>query len=290
MPDQYRRSIAELVTRYEFEPGLRDIYVEGDRDKFLLKWFLEFNRSNQVVVYPIEMSVEVPAEVLRLHGEYGNRGRVIALCKELDRALPANAENIRGLIDKDYSEILQKLPSSRSLLCTDFSCIECYAIGERTLEKFCHLYLGLIVPDDRFREMFEILTELFLLRAAKISLAASAPWVNTFIRLCSIRDGSVTFDRDTFATRLVNASRGLLNRLALDAKVAELRQRLSADFRQQINGHALVQMFSWFAHQMGVDASIYNQIALQRALITSIEYDELLQTNLFQSIQAWSIS
>ena len=36
-----RRSIEELITRYELEPSLKDIYVEGHSDKVIIEWFLQ---------------------------------------------------------------------------------------------------------------------------------------------------------------------------------------------------------------------------------------------------------
>ena len=36
MFDVEKRTVEELIARYEFEPGLRDIYVEGEFDSDLL--------------------------------------------------------------------------------------------------------------------------------------------------------------------------------------------------------------------------------------------------------------
>jgi hypothetical protein len=288
MPDPYRHSIAELITRYELEPDLRDLYVEGDRDRFLLKWFFKRIGRRGVTVYLIESSVDVPAALLARHGGHGNRGRIIALCVELASALPNTGKAVRGLIDKDYSEILGTIPTARFLIVTEFSCLECYAIGERTLDKFCHLYLGYIVPREHFDEMFGILAELFLLRAAKIALTNSAVWPDSFARLCRLNRGRVYFSRAEFVDRLLNAAAGAIERYALEEKVTELRAKLSIDFRQHLNGHDLIQLFSWYAHQVGVDRSIYNKVAMQRGLLTSIELEELQMCVLFKTLLSWS--
>jgi hypothetical protein len=286
MPDPYRRSIAELITRYELEPNLRDIYVEGDRDKFLLQWFFRSIGLDRPVVYAINVAVDIPPRLLRRYGG-GNRGRVITLCADLEAGLAASARNVFGLVDKDYSELLGTLPLCRYLLLTDYSCMECYALSDRALEKFCHLYLGVRIPNDCFQELFSVLVELFLLRAAKIALGPAA-WVNNFKGLCSIEDQEIKFNRDAFLERLVNASAGALDLETLNAKISELRSRLSADYRQQINGHDLVQILSWYAHRIGVPLAIYNEAPLHRGLVTSVEIGELLQTRLFQTIRTWA--
>jgi hypothetical protein len=288
MPDPYRHSIAELVTRYEFEPELRDIYVEGDRDYFFLGWFFKCIGRHQVVIYTIEASVDVPARLLAGNTLFGNRGRVIGLCMELATKLSEIADNVLGLVDKDYSEILNAMPSYLRLLYTEFSCLECYALSEHALTKFCHLYLGYVIPKIHFDDMFHILAEIFLLRCAKLSIARTAPWLDIFTRLCSIRQGHVTFDRNVFIDRLLNASAGTYDRGALEAKVTELRLQISADFRQKLNGHDLIQIFSWYAHQVGVDHTIYSKKPLHRALLTSVELEELQVRPLFQRLSAWS--
>jgi hypothetical protein len=58
-----RRTLEELVTRYQLEPGLRDIYVEGKTDKILLEWFLEQRGVKSFAVYEID-TVEIPAQKL----------------------------------------------------------------------------------------------------------------------------------------------------------------------------------------------------------------------------------
>ncbi len=287
MPDPYRRSIEELITRYELEPQLRDIYVEGDRDRFFLNWFLVRSGCRQAVVYPIETSVYIPPVLLARNRVSGNRGRVIVLCLELAAKLSRNSNNVLGLVDKDYSQILGESVESHLLLWTDFSCLESYALSDRALQKFCSIYLGVVISVDRFSEMFVILRDVFLLRCAKLACARSAAWLDAFTRLCSIRDGRVYFDRAQFVDRLLNASAGAIDRGSLEAKVAELRGLLSGGFRQELNGHDLIQMFSWYAHQIGVDRSIYSKTPLQRALLTCVEFEELSRYTLFQRLLEW---
>jgi hypothetical protein len=41
MSEAEARTIAELVTRYEFEPKLKDIYVEGADDKAILEGMIK---------------------------------------------------------------------------------------------------------------------------------------------------------------------------------------------------------------------------------------------------------
>ncbi len=64
--DNERRTLEELVTRYQLEPELRDIYVEGKTDKILLEWFLEQKGVENFAVYEID-TVEIPTQKLFLN-------------------------------------------------------------------------------------------------------------------------------------------------------------------------------------------------------------------------------
>lgn len=287
MAEPYRRSISELVTRYEFEPGLRDVYVEGDRDRAMFTWFFSCVDCSNAVVYPIS-GVDVPSELLQRMDVSGNRGRVVALCAELANWLPQDARNIVGAVDKDDTELRDGSLSSRYLITTDFSCIECYALSERTLNKFCMLYLGRVVTANQMSEVLNVAMEVFLLRVAKNILAKSAHWIEEFTRFCMLTGGgAIRFDRKVFMERLVGASGGLLNLSALEASFSELKGKTS-DVRQAINGHDLVRILSWLAQKLGVDGSIYNRAPVQRALIACIEFQELMVMPLFQCLASWS--
>ena len=51
---QERRTIAELVARYELEPTLRDVYVEGRFDSAVLTWLFRERGCVDAVVYEID--------------------------------------------------------------------------------------------------------------------------------------------------------------------------------------------------------------------------------------------
>ncbi len=286
MTESNRRSISELVARYEFEPTLRDLYVEGERDWFLLDWFFRSLHLDNVVVYLIA-GVDVPPRLLRSLGVAGNKGRVVALCEQMALHLNNDARNLLGLIDKDRDDLLGVSFSSRFLVTTDFSCIECYGLSDRALNKFCAVYLGKEISADRRAELLNLAVESFVLRTAKLILSNSAGWID--ITRCCTTDGTrISFDRDDFIERLCHVSSSKFSRDDLRTKFSELFEVRPADLLQSINGHELVQILSWFAHAIGVPNSICNPEPLQRALMASIELEELISMPLFQRLSDWA--
>jgi hypothetical protein len=283
----YKKRIAELITRYKFEPTLHDIYVEGERDRLFLTAFFAHFKARDVGVYPISV-VDVPSSMVKQLCIAGNRGRVVALCLAIDAEISPDLANVLGLIDKDFDELFHDVPNSRLILLTDFSCLECYSLYDHSFNKFCLIYLGKYIEPDKLARMSEILVEVYLLRAAKRALAEEAPWIPDFTRCCKMVDGNVCFDREGFIDRLLNVWAGRVNRELLDVKVLELQTRLQGDCRSGINGHDLVRLLSWVAHHMGVAQDIYREAALGRGLLTSVEFAELEGAPLFRRLLAWA--
>ena len=59
-----RRTIAELVARYDLEPSLRDVFVEGPSDRTLVELALTFlGESNRIRAYEVD-TVDLPAALV----------------------------------------------------------------------------------------------------------------------------------------------------------------------------------------------------------------------------------
>jgi hypothetical protein len=157
------------------------------------------------------------------------------------------------------------------------------------LHKFSNIYLGKDVEAACYKSIFSVAKQLFLLRAAKISLG-NMSWVEGFTRLCSIEKGQIAFDLDEYVRRLVAASAGRLNEHALRERYKEFQDRaVDSDFRQLINAHDLVSLLSWYARQyLHVEGHISNERALQRGLLTSVEGATLKLTALFGALDNWA--
>src|SRR5204863_7260383 len=159
MAEVYRRTLDELVTRYMFEPALRDLYIEGDQDRGVFDCFFLFKGVSQVKAYAIS-NIEIPEEFLRHHGLSGNRGRVCALALHLEHNLPPNCVAALGLVDSDFAPIFGDLPRTRLLVATDYACLECYAIAGASFTKFCRLYLRRDIDGDLAAQLFGVLKEI----------------------------------------------------------------------------------------------------------------------------------
>lgn len=124
----------ELLTKYDLEPALVDIYVEGAEDESFYGYHLE-KMGKQFRFVDIS-TIDFPEclDLTKYDLENNNRDKIIYILKIINEAIPQN--NIFGIIDRDilqYTRDLNNLP--QNLFLTDFSCIEMYFLCPRSIAK-----------------------------------------------------------------------------------------------------------------------------------------------------------
>ena len=50
-----RRTIPELVAKYRLNPGVREVYVEGEFDRRVIRWYLNSKQLRDVAVIRVEV-------------------------------------------------------------------------------------------------------------------------------------------------------------------------------------------------------------------------------------------
>lgn len=100
MTEIARRTIDELRMRYELEPALHDVYVEGQFDQDVISTCLREHGEYERTVYSID-SIEVPIGILAAHHlTDGNKQRVLALAQELSPLPPECSFRCLGFVNK----------------------------------------------------------------------------------------------------------------------------------------------------------------------------------------------
>lgn len=185
-----RRQIDEIIALHEREPLLREVIVEGNRDKYFFEWFLGENGLPDVPVLEVS-TIEVPTALVTTRGlEDGNRGRVIALAEVLAADGPAS-EKVTCIVDADFDWLLGLHNDCPALLSTDFACVEAYAFNANTIGKVIRLVLGGFGknPSTVLEQLAGPLQDLFLLRAAnhvaKLGLDFDRPNNSGFYEACT---------------------------------------------------------------------------------------------------------
>jgi hypothetical protein len=182
MEDEKRRKLDELVARYELEPSLHDVYVEGLTDKSIIQWFLDESNldTKNCTVYEID-TVDIPTDQLFALGlNDSNRSRVIFLAFQLQRLIETSLPHVVCIADRDFDDLIGSSSiESELLLFTDYTSIEMYLFDSNMIEKFLRLALR---KDDLeavniIKNISHSLEEMFLLRAANQSLSYGMQWL-----------------------------------------------------------------------------------------------------------------
>ncbi|WP_182866634.1 hypothetical protein, partial [Stieleria mannarensis] len=161
----------ELSVIYEQEPELRDVYVEGQRDRGLITWY--FGRDIDLSTYEAG-DIDLPAELLANHGQTpGNRGRAIALAMELQERV-ANHQQCKFavVVDADCDYAIGIENSCPVLFRTDLANTEMYLHDSRVIQNFIDLNCPGAIGDPYafLQETSGNLRKVFAVRSAIQSL------------------------------------------------------------------------------------------------------------------------
>lgn len=280
-----RRTVEELIARYELHPDLRDIYVEGEFDAFLLRWFFSDSDIQDVCVYEIG-TVEITSELLSFaQSENNNKGRVIALAKKLEQVLGTQSQQVTLIIDKDFDYLLQYNPSTEILLVTDYACMEMYLFNQWHLEKFWTLVLQetiLSIP-QLLKQMATILQELYLLRFSNVKKSLGFEWMS-FARCCELAtSGEVTFNKDEFITKYLHKNQAIARKEEILAFIELYREQLSSDCRMNANGHDFFELLEWLSKKLK-PRCFRNTEAFHRAFLGCLEVSRIREEPLFSKL------
>lgn len=264
MTDYPRWTISELAARYDLEPELKDIFVEGPFARDLIRKLL-LNDGGRAV-YEIN-SVDVGAELLRKHRfSIGNKQMVIVLSREL--AVITVGGRVKCLVDQDLDHWFGELETNHTLVWTEYNSLESYFLDEyfiRTLiidtakAKIDDFYLLM-------KTLIYSLRVLFAFRLADRELALSLDWI-AFDRYCSLKGSVIELDKTNYIVQVLNKNNKYHKKREVEASVESWLARLQGDPRLETREHDFIESLSWLI-RAGRGMKEFAQTAvLQRLLV-----------------------
>lgn len=284
-----RRTIKELVLRYELHPELGDVYVEGGTDEAFIEWFLMQNERRDWYVYPID-TVNVPADLVYGRDlEVSERGEVLTLGMELSERLQGvPCRKPVCIADSDTLALDEREINCDLCLLTDFTSMEMYAFNTKTLDKFLRMFVQTdgISAIELMEGISAALTQLFVVRVVFHRWKNGIGVLNEFTRCCEKGDFGVELDvRDLITRSLQPTARKY--RPALETIIEEvdvLRSKVPNDIRLAIRGHDFIDLMVWFLDGYGVPTELRNKKVVHRALYTSLEMGDLIEYPMFAEL------
>ena len=286
MVDETRATINDLIAIYEFEPNLRDIYVEGESDADILKWLSLSFKTKNTKVYCIS-NVQVDSDLVP-EDESGNRGRVIGLANELTKESSSYSKNILCVIDKDFDDFLDKNHDSEYIKCTDYANMEMYLYNKIDLQKFFEIALRKEYKDKIYEQLSTTLQEIFLVRLTKKFLYNDFSWVE-FGNCCTLtKNNDLVFDTKKFVSILIDFHQYSDQVCEFIEHMDSFRPKLNEDYRYQIHGHDLICLLTWYAKKIKVKKDLCNIDSITSAFRMNINYQEFSEFPLMKNLIDWA--
>jgi hypothetical protein len=280
-----RRSIQELEARYQLEPTIRDIFVEGDFDIDVITWFKSEIDVDDIVVYGIDTVDTSDIDLGEEEDGGGNRRRVILLARHFENHL--NLRNrIAFIADMDEGRLFRRIPSVDGLLFTDYACMESYAYTEQNVWKF----MTFIVPSQIGRHhcvqlkrcLDSILLKAFVIRgwAKQNGLRHRDVGLAAF---CSTGGGAISFDSSSMVSAILRKNGSTLDIDEVLIALDDIVSQCSVDPRHQVDGHDLGNLLSYLIRS--VFSVHLRENILLRQLFAQMEIGVILAYPLFLALK-----
>jgi hypothetical protein len=239
-----RFTIEELQVRYDLEPSLNDIYVEGIFDKEIIDRLHSTADKPYRAIYEID-AVNVPPELVKSYKlTDGNKQRVLTLARELAKIV--DQCHYKCLVDRDLDHWFGSLEDTKNLAWTDHTSIELYYLSEEFVRDITVVTAKCKITNWlKFYESFiTVLRSLYAMRLADRSLALSMNWLSAD-RSLSALGSQIVFDRDGYINKLLIANKKSSQFKEYHALFNQWENKLTNDPRSHIRGHDLISMISW---------------------------------------------
>jgi len=270
MSDYPRWTVAELSARYEFEPELADVFVEGEFDKDVLSACFKSSGELDRVVYVIDC-VTIDAELMISHGlDEGQKQRVITLARELGRI--EQDCRYRCLVDRDLDHWFGPLESTPRLIWTDYCSLELYYLSEDFLYHLLVVTAKSRLADwsKYFHSLLGALRDLYMARLVARELNMALDWLEPH-NCIKLTNGLVHLDSVTYLDKLLNKNAKAGSRQKFLEKLAEWDTRVSGDPRNYIRGHDLVSLIVCTINRSKGLRELACKVTIERILVLSSE-------------------
>ena len=296
--DEYSRTVEDLISIYEEEPTLKDVFVEGEHDKHFFEFFFDYNNLENIVVYQIS-SISIREKIfneLGLQNKKSKKNQVISLAYDLFINL-SSYKQLRCIVDKDMDEYFEdSLFHWDLLLYTDYTSREMYFLNPMTIKKFIKLYLhGLPISEfELIKKICQILQEIFLIRLTLKKIDENVeliPFSNK--KRCPSLKFNITFNSSKYIKDLIISRALNIKFESFVSIINDFREKLSEDVRNNIRGHDFSNLLAYFLgknykRKINKKSRKFDEINVEASLYSCIEISDLLEENLFKNLYNWA--
>ena len=270
-----RKKIKEIISLYNVEGELNDVFVEGHSDYIFYSWFCEACNLKIPSIYKIE-TIEIDISHLESSSlANNNRDRLIYLSRQFEQANLKSVQKPLCIVDRDFD---LDLVDNDYLSITDYHSHEVYAFTKKTFLNFFRLSLNNVnVEIDNVYSGFSIiLKSLYSIRKTNLNLKWNMQWqpIENYVK---ILDGKIVFEKDKFvdAYLKVNKKKDLITNFK--AELLSIEDKLEKDHIHYIRGHDFLELMLVFIKKFPIKIETYlrNDAFLKKTILQAIPQDEL---------------
>ncbi|MBS7243190.1 MAG: hypothetical protein KIG98_02430 [Comamonas sp.] len=279
-----RRTINDLIIRYELEPSLKDIFVEGLFDKEILGQYAKSHEHNDISFYEID-SVDVPHDLLKkYHLTDGNKQRVIALANELE--ILGESSKVFCLVDKDLDHFFEEIKDKGRLRWSIFCSIEGHYLSEQTITDIIFtLGKAKIIDSQAFMRSLEItLKKLYALRLSDRKLSLNLNWV-ALKKYLKKKGDEVDFNHNSYINSLLNANSKMQYLADFKKEFEDWILKVNCDIRDCSRGHDYTQILAWSIEAFGGQKEFSTSAAIERLFVLLARSVKTLSNEILREVR-----
>jgi len=282
IPNDYKRSIEEIVILYKLEKNIKDLYVEGKSDRFFLEWHLKKMGVIHLNIYTIE-DIFIPPEVLFKKGyEDNNRDRVLFLICCLNEDI--SIDKYKGIIDKDILYFTRGLPVINNVLLTDYSCFEMYAYNKEVFTKINDTGFSHKIPNNLFIFINNVLlfTTAIRIFEKRMCISINKPELKKYIT--SINN-KLDFEEKKYLSAIQSNNNVGLSYDNFSKKISDISIELqNNDVKDFSNGHDFITITNCSLKELGIISRHITDDAIKAIIMVAIDTESLKTYNLFMEL------
>jgi hypothetical protein len=258
-------TIQELLARYELEPELSDVFVEGKFDKEVLTQAFSLT-SERFAFYEID-TVHVPKETVERYGlTSGNKQRVMALAKEL---VPVSQDaRFICLVDRDLDHWFGEPSPAGRLRWTIHCSLELHFLTPEVIKDILITTGRAKVGDLALfaTSVQAVLRSLYILRIADRQCAFSLTWVSPR-RYLSKKGDMIEFDVDRYKMALLTSNGKSAQKAAFDRVCSDREKEFNCDVQSTARGHDFTTLMAWAMTEFSGYREFASESAIERLFV-----------------------
>lgn len=285
----YKRTVSEIVTLYELEPSIRDVYVEGYSDKLVFnRFFKKYNLT--------DLSIKLIDDIdfKELYHDYpdikrNNKKKSLALANVIDGTFDKEIIGLTIIVDRDFDDIREGILCNCYLTYTDYSSIELYLFNEKVINIFYENILHGFPYDGgkTINALTKALVQMFLIRLILDNKGNySKEQIPDFTKSIKVlaRKGEIKFDHEAYLFKVLNNIGEIHNKEIWLKDISKLEKKLTKDDRLNIRGHDFIQLLFHYINKVKNRIRI-NCETMERSLFQCLDYSLLKEEVLFKYLE-----